>query len=113
MAAGVIRHKRLHILGPVVIEPMNGTARNTEGLPGANFDLHALDGPRQHACDPVNRLLVMVMAMSWSGKTLPTRDHKLKGRDASGRVLSCDQETDHERSQRDWLVGRVGADVAD
>jgi len=98
--------ERLHVLCPVVIEAVNGAARNTECLPGLNVDLLSVDSPSQYSIDAVDRLFVMVVAMGRSRQALRTRDHELKGRDGARRVLSGDQEANHERTQTDGFVGK-------
>src|ERR1700722_17004228 len=55
--------QRLHVLGSVVIEPVNGAARNAECLARPNVDLFPVNSPAQDAVDTIGRLLVMVVAM--------------------------------------------------
>src|SRR5215472_2783884 len=60
------RADRLHILASIVIEPVNGSARNAERLPRPNVDLLSVDSPGQHSGDSIDRLFVVVVAMPWS-----------------------------------------------
>src|SRR5919108_339260 len=48
----------LHVLTAVVVEPVNGAARNAEGLPWPDVNSFAVHHPGQQALDPVDRLLV-------------------------------------------------------
>src|SRR5512136_2329509 len=41
--------ERLRVLDSVVVEPVNGAARNTQCLSRADVDLFSVDGPGQHS----------------------------------------------------------------
>src|SRR5271157_3357405 len=103
--------ERLHVLACLVIEPMNGAARNAERLSRPDIDLFSIDSPSQHSVDAVDRLLVMVVAVRWHRYALRTRDHELKDRDAATRVISGKQEAHRERPEADSLVGRIDVEV--
>jgi len=51
------------------------------------------------------------VAVRWSRQPLPVRDHDLKGRDRTGRVVPVEQEMDRERSEMDGFVGRIDPEV--
>src|SRR5262249_40499991 len=72
-----------------------------------DVDLFSVDGPGQHAVDPVDRLFKMVVAMRRSGEALRAGDIELKGRDAATRIFAGDQEMHRERAETDGLVGRI------
>src|SRR4030095_14817860 len=93
--------ERLHVLAAVVVESVNGAARNAERLSRPDVDGCPVNSPRQHTGDPVDRLLVMVVAVRGSRQALGGRDRELKGRDAAGRVVSADQEAHGERPEMD------------
>src|SRR5690348_16392182 len=99
------------VLAAVVVEPVNGAARNAERLPGLDFELFSVDRKCQHSVDDVDRLFVMVVAMRWRCQTLPGRNSALKNRDAAARVLSGDQEADRDRPEADGLVGRIDLEI--
>jgi hypothetical protein len=90
---------------------MNGAARNAERLTRPHVEGHAIHGPRQHAVDAVDRLLVVIVAVGRSLEALRTRNHQLERRDAAVRLGAGDQEAHSERSDADRLVGRVDAKV--
>src|ERR1700730_8872329 len=97
----------LHLPASIVIEPVNGAARNAERLPGPNLDWFSIDSPGQHSVDAVNRLLVMVVTVRRPHQTLRAGDRKFKGRDAAVRGFARDQEADSERPYMDSLFGRI------
>ena len=101
----------LRVLASVVIEPVNGAPRNAKCLPRPDVDLFSVDSPGQNSVDTVDRLLVMVVAMRWRRQALRTRDTKLKGRDAAGRIVPGEQEAHRERPDTDGLVGRIDVEV--
>src|SRR5438093_3321022 len=103
--------KRLHVLASVVVEPVNGAARNAKGLPRPDVDRFAVDGPGQHAFDAVDRLFVVIVAMRRSRQTLRGWDRELEDRDAATRVFSRDQEAHGERPETDSLVGGIDVEV--
>src|SRR5262249_44666301 len=99
--------KRLHVPASMVVEPVNGAARNAERLAGPDVDLLSVDRPGQHSVDAVDRLLVMVVAVCWGRKALRGRDREFEGRDAAGRVVPGEQEAHHEWPDMNDFLGRV------
>src|SRR2546426_1846408 len=84
--------KCLHVLAAVVVEPVNGAARNAEGLPRPDVDRSAVDGPGQHALDAVDRFFVVIVAVRRSRQTLRAWDRELEEGDAATRLFSRNQE---------------------
>src|SRR5215470_4236017 len=73
----------LYVLASVVIEAMNGPARNAECLPRPDIDLPSVDRPGRDSVYAVNHLFVMVVAMGRSCQALCAGDKELKCRDAA------------------------------
>ena len=103
--------ERLRVPRAVVVEAVNGAARNAERLTRPDVNLFSVHSPGEHAVEAVDRLLVMVVAMRWSRQALRARDYELKGRDAARRVVSGEQEAHRERPETDGLVGGIDAEV--
>jgi len=103
--------QRLRIPVAVVVEPMNGAAENAECLTWPDVDPSPIDGPAQHALETVDRLFVVVVAVRRGLQALRARDRELEHRNASGRVLPGDQESDAERPEADGLVGWIDPEV--
>ena len=96
----------LHVLAAVVVEPVNGAARNAERLPRPDLDGCSVDGPGRHALEAIDRLFVMIVTVRrrrpGAGRsglrgskmaTLPVaRSPVIKKRTASGprRMVSSD-----------------------
>ena len=99
----------LHVFGAVVVESVNGAPRNAERLPRPHVDQLAVHGPRQHAVDAVDRLLVVVVAVRRRHQALSGGNNNLKDRDGAGRVLTGDQEAHRERPETDRFVGGIDA----
>src|SRR5713101_1477775 len=103
--------QRLHVLYSMVIEPVNGAARNAECLSRPDVDLFSVDCPDQDSVDAIDRLLVMVVAMRRCRQALRAGDSELKGRDATIRFFSGDQEAYGERPETDGFVRRIDVHV--
>ncbi len=103
--------ERLHVLAAVVVEPVNGAARNAEGLSRPDVDPLPVDGPGQHPVDAVDRLLVVIVTVRRSRQPLRGRNRELEDGDAAARVVPRDQEAHGERSEADGLVGRIDVEV--
>src|SRR5207249_4092229 len=80
--------ERLDVLAAVVVEPVNGAARNAEGLPRPDLDPFAVDGPGQHTLDAIDRFFVVIVAVRRSRQTLRAGDRELEDRDAATCVFS-------------------------
>src|SRR5829696_1761233 len=70
--------ERLHVLAAVVVEPVNGAARNAERLPRPDVDRLPVDGPGQHALDTVDRFFVVIVAVRGSRQTLRGGNRELE-----------------------------------
>src|SRR5205085_4888540 len=103
--------ERLRVVAAVVVEPMNGAARNAEGLARTNVHAVSVDGPGQHALDPVNGLFVVIVAVRRSRQTLRRGNRELEDGDTAARVVSCDQEAHGEWPETNGLVGGIDANV--
>src|SRR5215472_4927534 len=88
---------------------MNSAPGNAQRLPGMDLDWLSVDRPGQHSLHPVDRLFIMVVAMSGSHQSGPTRHGEFEGCNAACRVVAGDEEVDPEWSQRDHLLGRIDA----
>jgi len=106
------RAERLDVLAAVVVEPVNGAARNAEGLPRPDVDPFAVDRPGQDALKAVDRLFVVIMAVGRRRETLRGRDLELEQSEAATRVFSRDHEAHRERPEADGFVGRINVDVS-
>src|SRR5258708_8387358 len=78
----------LHVLAAVVVEAVNGAARNAEGLSRPDVDRFAVDGPGRHALEAVDRLFVMIVAVRRSRQTLRAGDREFEDGDAACRLLA-------------------------
>src|SRR5206468_2092730 len=86
-----------------VVEVVNGTARNEERLAGADVGRCALERPGQDPFEPVDRLVVAVVAVR--SRDLGTgRDVELKDRHRATRLLSIEQEPDRHVSDLDLFT---------
>src|SRR3974390_1232673 len=103
--------ERPRILASMIIKAVNGTARNAQRLPGPDVHLSSINGPGQNAINAVDRLFVMVVAVSRSHQALPTRDTDFEGRNAAIRVFSRNQKAYRKRTETNGLVGRIDLDV--
>src|SRR5437867_11206321 len=97
----------------MVIEPVNGAARNAECLSRPDVDLFSVDSPDQDSVNAIDRLFVMVVAMRRCRQALRAGDCELKGRDAAIRSLSGDQEAHREWPETDGFVRRIDVQVND
>src|SRR5215472_1200688 len=88
---------------------MNSAPGNAQRLPGMDLDWLSVDRPGQHSLHPVDRLFIMVVAMSGSHQSSPARHGEFEGCNAACRVVAGDEEVDAEWSQRDHLLGRIDA----
>src|SRR5437867_13424993 len=104
--------KRLHVLHSMVIEPVNGAARNAECLSRPDVDLSSVDSPSQDSVDAIDRFFLMVVAMRRCRQALRVGDSELKGRDAAIRFFSGDQEAYRERPETDGFVRRIDVQVS-
>ena len=95
----------------MVLEPVNGAARNAECLSRPDVDLFSVDSPNQDSVDAIDRLFVMCVAMRRRRQALCTGDSELKGRDAAIRFVSGDQEAYGERPETDGFVRRIDVQV--
>ena len=95
----------------MVIEPVNGAARNAECLSRPDVDWFSVDSPDQDSVDAIDRLFVMVVAMRRCRQALRAGDSELKGRDAAIRFVSGDQEAYRERPETDGFVTRIDVEV--
>src|SRR5262252_2277298 len=86
---------------------MDGSAGNAQRLPWINVNRLSVDSPGKHSINPVDRLLVMVMAMSWRHQSRSARHDQLEGRNATRRVLAGQEEMDPKLSESDDLFGRI------
>jgi hypothetical protein len=84
------RAERLHLPNSVVIKSVNGASPDAQCLPRPDIKLFFIHSPGQHSVAAVDRLLVMVVAMRWSGQTRPGQ--RVQSRDAAGQVLSGEYE---------------------
>src|SRR5579862_2303778 len=103
--------ERLHVPRSVILEPVDGATRNAQRLARPHVDLFSVDSPGQRAVDTVDCLLVMVVTMGWRRQALRARHSQFKGRDAAGRVVSCEQESYRERTYTDAFLGRIHTEV--
>src|SRR5262249_55216143 len=103
--------EHLHISAAVVVEPVNGAARNAEGLPWPDVDPFAIYRPGQHPLDAVDRLFVVVVTVCGRRQPLRGGDCELEEGEAATRVFSRDQEAHAERPEADGLVGGIDLDV--
>ena len=88
---------------PRVVELVDGAAGDAERLAGADVGRVALDRPGQDALEPVDRLLVAVVAVR--GRDLrPGRDVELEHRDRPAGLLALDQESDRQRPDLDLFA---------
>ena len=99
--------ERPGVLSAMVVEAVNGAARNAEGLPRPDIDPCAVNRPRQHALEAVDRLFVVIVAVRGRRETLGGGDRQLEERDAAGGVRVRDQEAHAQRPEADRLVGRI------
>src|SRR5215469_1750244 len=88
---------------------MNSAPGNAQRLPGMDLDWLSVDRPGQHSLHPVDRLFIMVVAMSGSHQSGPARHGEFEGGNAACRVVAGDEEVDSEWSQRDQRLGRIDA----
>ena len=89
-----------------VVELVDGATGDAERLAGADVDRHALDRPGQHSLEPVDRLLVAVVAVR--GCDLRAgRNVELEHRDRPSRLLALDEEPDGQRPDLDLFVRRL------
>ena len=83
--AGGDDRERLGVDVARVVELVDGAAGDAERLAGADVDRRALDRPGQHALEPVDRLLVAVVAVP--GRDLRAgRNVELEHRDRTARL---------------------------
>jgi len=69
----------LYIPAPVVVETVNGAARDAECLSRANIDFLCAKRPARHSFNTKNGFFVMVMAMCRRIQTVSEWDNELKG----------------------------------
>ena len=103
--------ERLRVAASMVIEPVNGAARNAERLARPDIDWLSVNRPGQHSVDAVNCLLILVVAVGWTRKAVRCRNRELKCRDAAGRVVTNEQEAHGERPDTDGFIGRINAEA--
>src|SRR5262249_25918814 len=104
--------QRFGVLVAVVVEAVHGAARDAQGLSGSDIERLAVDGPRDHALEPVDRLCVVVVAVRGGHQTLRARYRELEDRDAAARVLSGDEKAYDEWAEANGLVGWIDAKTA-
>src|SRR3954470_18001018 len=95
------------VLAAVVVEPMDGAARNAQCLPDADLDRLSVDGPGQHPLDAIDRLVVVVVAVSGRRQPLPARYHDFECGEAAGGLVRRQKESYGEWPEPDRLVGRI------
>jgi hypothetical protein len=92
---------RVDIVG--VVKVVDGTAGDEERLAGADVRRRALDRPGQDALQPVDRLLVAVVAVG--GRDLRAGGNvELEDRDRPSRLLTLDQEADRQLPDPDLFA---------
>ena len=104
--------EHLHVLAAVVVEAVNGAARNAERLSRPDVEALAVHSPGQHPFDAVDRFFVVFVAVRRRRQTLRGRDRQLEQGDAPTRVVSRDQEAHTERPEMDGLVGGIDLEVS-
>jgi hypothetical protein len=86
-----------------VVELVDGAAEDADRFARADVGRRALDRPRQDALEPVDGLLVAVVAVC--GRDLRTGgDVELEDRYGSCRLLTLDQEPDRQLTDLDLLA---------
>src|SRR5215469_18269779 len=88
---------------------MNRAPGNAQRLPCVDLDRCAVDGPGQHSANPVDRLLVMVMAMGRRHQSRSALHDQLERRDTARRIFGGDEEMDTELPQSNDFLGRIDA----
>src|SRR4051812_10743405 len=83
-----------------VVEVMDGAAGDEDRFAGSDVHLLPRDRPGQRALEPVDRLVVAVVAVG--GSDLRARgDVELEDSDRPFRLLALDEESDRDRSDPD------------
>jgi hypothetical protein len=95
-------------VGSIIIEPVNGPARNAECLPRPDFNWFSVHGPCQHSFEAVDCLFVMVVAMRRTRQALATRDNDFKSSDAASGVESSPVSKKCTESGPRWMVSSDG-----
>src|SRR5579864_923754 len=103
--------ERLYVLDSVVIESVNGAARDAKCLSGPDIDLFSVHCPGCHSFNTVDSFFIMIVAMGRSCQALCARNDELECRDAATGVLPGDQEANYKCSQADDLIGRIAAEI--
>ena len=88
---------------PVVVEVVNDSARDAERLARTDVGLASVEGPGQDALQPVDRLLVSVVAVR-DRHVRAGRHVELEECDRTSGRLALEQEANRQRPDPDLLV---------
>src|SRR5215212_1867543 len=94
-------HRRVDLM--VVVEAVDGSARDAQPLAPAYIGLFPIDRPGPHALKPVDRLLVTVMAVS-DGHSGCGWDVELEDCDGASRHRALEQESDRQLPDPDLFA---------
>src|SRR6266516_1412379 len=103
--AGCRHRQRLRIDIARVVEPVDGATWNEKRLSGPDIDRRPLDRPGQHSLEPVDRLLVAVVAVA-GGDLCPGRTDDLEDCNRPSRLLALDQEANRHPTDLDLVAHR-------
>lgn len=91
------------VLGTEIVKSVDGAAGNAYRLPGPDGYLLAVDRPSERTSDPIQRLFVGIVFVSWGRELLPSRYRDLEDRHAAVGILARQQKANAERPDSDGL----------
>src|SRR6266516_6498671 len=105
--SGCHDRQRLRLDIARVVELVDGATWNEKRLSGSDIDRRPFDRPGQHSLEPVDRLLVAVVAVA-GGNLCPGRNVELEDCNRSFRLLALDQEANRHPTDLDLVAHRRG-----
>src|SRR5215203_695738 len=94
-------HLRVGLM--IVVEAVDHPARDAQHIARADVDPLSVERPAQHAFEPVDRLLITVMAVR-ARHPGSGRDVELEDRDGTSRRLALEPESDRHPPDPDLFV---------
>jgi hypothetical protein len=88
-----------------VVELMDGASWDEKRLSGTDLDRRTLDRPGQHSLEPVDRLLIGVVAVG-GGDLRLGRNVELENGDRSSRLAALDEEANRHPTDLDLVAHR-------